>query len=80
MLLGASASQVTTGMPAATALSMVSVRKSPLVHEIAIPSTPWVMNDSSISFWRSWSAFSGARQMISTLPSSFAARSAPMRA
>jgi hypothetical protein len=36
--------------------------KSPFVHEIAMrKSTFWVMNDSSTSFWRSWSAVSGAR-------------------
>jgi hypothetical protein len=40
-------------MPAATARSMVSVRKSPFSDEIAMPSTPCVMKDSRISFWRS---------------------------
>ena len=75
--LGASASHVTTGMPASTARLMVSVRKSPLRQEMAMPSTRCVMNDSRISFWRSWSATSGPRQMTSTFPSSAAARSAP---
>ena len=34
----------TTGMPASIALLMVSVRKSPLSAEMAMPSTFWVMN------------------------------------
>ena len=55
-------------MPASTARLIVSVRKSPFSVEIAMPSTRWVMNDSRISFCRSWSAVSGARHSIWTLP------------
>ena len=47
---GASESQVTTGMPASIALLIVSVRKSPLSDEMAMPSTRCVMKDSRISF------------------------------
>jgi hypothetical protein len=65
-------------MPASTARLIVSVKKSPLSVEIAMPSTRCVMNDSRISFWRSWSALSGARHSIVMLPSSAAARSAPI--
>ena len=64
LLFGASESQVTTGMPASIARLIVSVRKSPLSVEIAMPSTRCVMNDSRISFCRSWSAVSGARHSI----------------
>ena len=47
---GASESQVTTGMPASIALSIVLDRKSALSTEIAMPSTFCEMNDSSTSF------------------------------
>ena len=53
---GASESQVTTGMPASTALSIVLVRKSASRTEIAMPSTFCEMNDSRISFCLSGSA------------------------
>ena len=76
---GASESHVTTGMPASMARLMGSLSRSALVHEIAMPSTPWVMNDSRISFCLSGSASSGARQITSTLPSCLAALSAPVR-
>ena len=46
-------------MPASIALLIVSVRKSPLSAEMAMPSTFWVMNDSRISFCFSWSAVVG---------------------
>ena len=48
--VGASESHVTTGMPASMARLIVSVRKSPLSAEIAMPSTRCVMYDSRISF------------------------------
>jgi DNA-binding transcriptional ArsR family regulator len=62
-------SQVTTGIPASIARSMVWVRKSPLRQEMARPSTRWVMKDSRISFCRSWSAFGhrGAEQRLGRL-------------